>query len=110
MAKTCLQKTRGVRRFLDTGDAKSTSNMCKHAKKCWSADVVAAADKANNANEVRLTIVKGLLDPQSIMAVFERKGKGKITFSHRQYTKTESRAEIVQWVVESKQPFNIISD
>jgi hypothetical protein len=64
-----------VRRFLDMGDAKSTSNMCKYAKQCWSADVVAAADKANNANEVQLTTVKGLLDPQLIMAVFERKGK-----------------------------------
>lgn len=84
--------------------------MCKHAKKCWSADVVAAADKASNANEVRLTTVKGLLDPQLITAAFERKGKGKVTFSHRQHTKTESRAEIVRWVAESKRPFNIVSD
>jgi hypothetical protein len=76
----------------DTGDAKSTSNIHKHAKKCWSADVVAAADKANNANEMQLMIVKGLLDPQSITAAFEWKGKGKVTFSHRQHTKTESRA------------------
>jgi ribosome maturation protein Sdo1 len=101
---------RGVRRFLDTGDAKSTSNMRKHAKKCWSANVVAAADKANNANEVQLTTVKGLLDPQSITATFEWKGKGKVTFSHRQHTKTESRAEIVRWVAESKLPLNIVSN
>jgi hypothetical protein len=44
------------------------------------------------------------------MAAFERKGKGKVTFSHRQHTKTESRAEIVRWVTESKWPFNIVSD
>jgi hypothetical protein len=31
-------------------------------------------------------------------------------FSHRQHTKTESRAEIVWWVDESKRLFNIISD
>ena len=36
-AKSCQHY---VRRFLDTGDAKSTSNMWKHAKKCWSADVI----------------------------------------------------------------------
>jgi hypothetical protein len=101
---------RGVRRFLDTGDVKSMSNIRKHAKKCWSADVVAAADEANNANEVWLTTVKGLLDPQSIMVAFEQKGKGKVTFLHRQHTKTESRAEIVRWVMESKWPFNIVSD
>lgn len=100
----------GVRRFLDTGDAKSTSNMRKHAKKCWTAEVVASADKADNANDVRRTTVKGLLDPQSITAAFERKGKGKVTYSHRQHTKTELRAEIVRWVAESKRPFNIVDD
>jgi len=63
----------------------------KHAKKCWGNDVVASADKACNAEEVRKTTVKGVLDPQSIMAAFERKGKGKITYSHRQHTKTEAK-------------------
>jgi hypothetical protein len=76
---------------LDKGDAKSTSNMRKHAKKCWGDDVVASADKAANASEVRNTTVKGSLDPQSITAAFERKGKGKVTYSHRQHTKTEAR-------------------
>ena len=106
-AKSCQHS---VRRFLDTGDAKSTGNMQKHAKKCWSAEVIASADKAKNANEVRLTTVKGSLDPQTIMAAFERTGKGKVKFSHRQHTKTESRAEIVRWVAESKRPFSIVSD
>jgi hypothetical protein len=81
-----------------------------YVKKCWSADVVAAADKANNANEVWLTTVKGLLDPQSITAVFKWKGKEKVKFLHRQHTKTESRAKIVRWVAESKRHFNIISN
>jgi hypothetical protein len=76
--------------------------MRKHAKRCWSTDIVASADNAKNANEVWLTTVKGILDPQSITAAFEWKGKGKVTFSHRQHTKTESRAEIVWWVAESK--------
>jgi hypothetical protein len=72
-----------VRRFLNTGDAKSTSNMWKHTKKCWTAEVVASTDKSENANDVCCTTVKGLLDPQSIMAAFEQKGKGKVTYSHR---------------------------
>jgi hypothetical protein len=106
----CSNKSRDVRRFLDKGDARSTSNMRKHAKKCWSEEVVASADKANNADEVRWTTVKGSLNPQSITAVFERKGKGKVTYSHRQHTKLEARAEIVRWVSESKRPFNIVKD
>jgi hypothetical protein len=48
------------------GDARSMSNMRKHARKCWGDDVIASADKASSANEVRRTTVKGSLDPQSI--------------------------------------------
>jgi hypothetical protein len=84
--------------------------MRKHAKKCWSTEVVLSADNAKNASEVRLTTVKGFSDPQSITAAFERTGKGKVKFSHRQHTKTESRAEIVRWIAESKRPFSIVSD
>ena len=91
MAKTCKHKSHGVQRFLDRGDAKSTSNMRKHAKKCWGDAVVASADKAANANDVCRTTIKGFLDPQSITAAFKRKGKGKVTYSHRQHTTTESR-------------------
>jgi hypothetical protein len=60
-AKSCRHR---VRRFLDTGDAKSTGNMRKHAKKCWSAEVIALADRAKNANEVRLTTEKAM--PSSV--------------------------------------------
>jgi hypothetical protein len=109
-ARMCKNKSRGVRRFLDKGDAKSTGNMRKHAKKCWGDDVVGHADKASNANEVRQTTVKATLDPQSITAAFERKGRDKVTYSHRQHTRSEARAEIVRWVSESKRPFNIVKD
>ena len=110
LAKNCKQKSRTVRRYLDTGDAKSTGNMRKHAKKCWGDEVVAAADKAKTAKEVRDTTIKGYLDPQSITAAFERKGKGKVTYSYRQHTKTELKAEIVRWVSESMRPFDIVED
>ena len=95
---------------MDKGDAKSTNNMRKHAKKCWGDEVVASVDKAKNAHEVHVTTVKGALDPQSITAAFERKGKGKVKYSHWQHTKTEARAEIIQWVAESKRPFEIVVD
>ena len=84
--------------------------MRKHAKKCWGEEVVTSADNAKNANEVRATTVMGALNPQSITAAFEQKGKGKVNYSHRQHTKTEARAEIVRWVAESKRPFEIVAD
>ncbi|RDX39469.1 hypothetical protein OH76DRAFT_1491119 [Lentinus brumalis] len=34
-AKACKGKKHEVRRYLDTADAKSTSNLRKHTKKCW---------------------------------------------------------------------------
>jgi hypothetical protein len=127
-AKGCKNKTRFVRRFLDKKDARSTSNMRKHAKNCWGADVVAAADKALNATEVRNTTVKGALQPGLITAAFERNGRGKVTYSHRQHTRAETRhvvrvttrfdaqlslscrAEIVRWVSENMRPLTIVED
>jgi hypothetical protein len=87
-------QSRGVRQYLDKGDANSTSNMHKHAKRCWGAETITSADNANNANDVHDTTIKGILNPQMITAAFERQGKDKVTFSHRQHMKTESRAEI----------------
>ena len=43
-ASPCLGQTRFVHRFLDTSDAKSTSNLQHHAKMCWSEEAVRAAD------------------------------------------------------------------
>ncbi|KDR67834.1 hypothetical protein GALMADRAFT_79372 [Galerina marginata CBS 339.88] len=98
-AKPC--KGRGgcyVRRYLDTGDAKSTGNLRKHAKVCWGEDAVAAADDTKDVRAAREAL--GLMKNanRSITAVFKRIGKDKITYSHRQHTKTEACAEIVRWV------------
>ncbi|KAG2057668.1 hypothetical protein BDR06DRAFT_1004828 [Suillus hirtellus] len=45
-AKGCNQS---ICCFLDKADAKSTSNMWKHAKKCWGRETVEIVDKAKNA-------------------------------------------------------------
>jgi len=115
-AKSC-KKT--VQRFLDKKDGKSTSNLRKHVKSCWGEDAVSTVDNAKNANEAHEGVVKGLLMTGSITAAFEKSGKGKVTFLHRQHTKTEAkyvqdhidlhinlklcsnRAEIVRWVSEN---------
>lgn len=86
-----MGRSRDVRRYLDKKDANSTSNMRKHARKCWGDDVVKAADNAKTADEVREITIRGALNAQSLKAAFERTGKGKVTYSHRQHTKTESR-------------------
>jgi hypothetical protein len=122
--KGCKQR---IRRFLDKGDAGSTSNLRKHAVSCWGEPSVKAVTDLTNLKDARES-VQGIKETGSITASFERKGKEAITYSHRQHTKTETkyviaivdpsesgdqisiRAEIVRWVSESLRPFNIVKD
>jgi hypothetical protein len=118
---------RHVRRYLDTSDWKSTSNLRRHAKICWGVDAVEGADAASTHGAAREVVEKSLRMPNgSITTMFERvKGSGKVTYSHKQHTRTEARyvlqavrlhvhalikssipsAEIVRWVAESMRPF-----
>jgi hypothetical protein len=122
----CHGTTRNFRCFLDTGDANSTSNLRGHAIKCWGRENVKSACGCP-ADEIR-EVTKGISPSGSIMAAFEWKGKGKVSYSHRQHTrmetryffnspclkivfnKTSNRAEIVRWVAESSWPLNIVKD
>ncbi|EJD50328.1 hypothetical protein AURDEDRAFT_40423, partial [Auricularia subglabra TFB-10046 SS5] len=100
----------GIKRYLDGNDSSSTGNMRKHARSCWGADVVEEADKAKNASEARRGVTEPIARTGSIDAAFERTGKGKVTYSHRQHTKAETRAEIVKWVACAARPFSIVED
>ena len=82
---------RDVRRFQDTGDAKSTSGLRRHAKNCWGSDAVEAADGTKDLESARLVLMKTKLRDSSITAQFERIAKGKVTYSHRQHTTMEAR-------------------
>lgn len=91
-ARGCKQR---IRRYLDKNDAKSTSNLRKHAKSCWGAEAVEVAGTVKTAAEARENIVKPLQTTGSITAVFERTKKGSVTYSHRQHTKTETKCVAV---------------
>jgi hypothetical protein len=65
--------------------------MRKHAKICWGAETVAAADATKDLNAARDVLTQSKLKDGSITAEFTRIGKGKVTYSHRQHTKTEAR-------------------
>ncbi|EIW62756.1 uncharacterized protein TRAVEDRAFT_113015, partial [Trametes versicolor FP-101664 SS1] len=82
-------------RFLDKGDASSTSNLRRHVRKCWGADILKAADKAANIAEVNEKIVGSLLKDGSITSTFKRK-KGVVTYSHRTHTRTETRYSLMK--------------
>jgi len=82
---------RYVRRYLDTTDARSTSNLRKHAKICWTDEVVAHADATKDVKSAREALAGLKNVDSSITAAFERVAKSKVTYSHRQHTKTEAR-------------------
>lgn len=65
--------------------------MHKHAKKCWGEEAVAAAVATKDLDAARECMAKHKLRDGSITAEFERIGKEKVTYSHRQHTRTESR-------------------
>jgi hypothetical protein len=87
-----------VRRFLDTADKGSTSNMRKHAKHCWGEDIIKKADEAKEEltlDNIRETLSEAKKTQDgSIVAFFDRKGKGKVKYMIRQHTYEESRLVI----------------
>jgi hypothetical protein len=81
-----------VHRFLDTGDAKSTSGLRRHAKMCWGDEAVSAADNTRDLDGACAVLAKsGLKRNGSITEAFEHIGKEKVTYSHRQHTYTQTR-------------------
>lgn len=79
-----------VRRYLDTSDRKSTSNLKRHAITCWGSETVDAALEAKVDIDSARKTLKTAQDG-SIATAFERKGKGKVAYSHRPHTRAETR-------------------
>ncbi|KAG2032501.1 hypothetical protein BDR03DRAFT_935937 [Suillus americanus] len=77
-----------VRQYLDKKDVKSTGNMRKHVKSCWGEAALQAA--------MEYGVVKSLLDTGSIQTSFNRKGKGKVVYSHCQHTRMGTRFALMK--------------
>jgi len=60
-------------------------------EKCWEA--IKAVNEAKDVNEAHTKVVGGIIHTGSITAAFERKGKGKVTYSHKQHTKTGTKCK-----------------
>ncbi|EPS93986.1 hypothetical protein FOMPIDRAFT_64676 [Fomitopsis schrenkii] len=98
-----------VRRYHGTGDTKSTGNLRKHVKSCWGAEALHAADLKDSAVNAQ-DAVRTYRRTHDIKVAFGNVGKKTVSFSTRQHTPSETRAEIVRWVSESMRPFNIVKD
>jgi hypothetical protein len=81
----------GVRRFQDSQDKASTANLKHHAICCFGEDAINAAIAGKPTTECN----------GSIFALFVRKGKQLVKYSHRAHTNPEVRAHLVKWVTEN---------
>ncbi|KAI9459954.1 hypothetical protein HD554DRAFT_1599377 [Boletus coccyginus] len=96
----CKTKTGGVRRFQDSQDKGSTSNLRTHAVGCFGEEAVRMARPNKSAPDLSTN--------GSTHAAIARKDQEPVTDSHREHTNLEVRARIVQWVTESNRPVDII--
>ncbi|KAL1745835.1 hypothetical protein HDZ31DRAFT_62707 [Schizophyllum fasciatum] len=99
-----------IRRYQDTTDKYSTGNMIQHAESCWGKDAVNVVQAHDDCDTAREKVVDPLKLLGKLTAAFARQGKGKITYSTRQHTKTETKAEIVKWMAQSFRPFALVED
>jgi hypothetical protein len=99
-ARVCKAAMGGVRRYQDSKDRNSTTNLKQHAIRCFGAEAVklclepAAAEAVNG----------------SIFTAFARQGQQPVHHTHRTHTSIEARARIVKWVTENNRPVTIIDD
>ena len=90
-ATKCGCWTHFVRRFLDTSDARSTSNLRHHAKICWSDEAVNAADSTQDIKATWATLDSLKTRNGSIMDAFQKVSQGKAVYNIQQFTKIEAR-------------------
>ena len=85
-----------VRRYLDTTDQNLIRNLRKHARLCWWDEILCGADACGNLDLAwdGLDNAKRQIDG-SITTAFERIGKGKVTYSHCQHDKTQTRFVVI---------------
>lgn len=77
-------------RYQDTGDSTSTKNLCRHVERCWGMDILKEADMIADVTVAR-PVVEAYGRTGTITQHFERIGKGKVTYSIRQHTATQTR-------------------
>lgn len=90
-AKGCKGKSRFVRRYLGTSDSTSTSNLKTHAKRCWGEDNVKMVCQADSLKTACDKYMPQLKANGKVTKLFERMGKGTVTYSHTAHTTEEAR-------------------
>jgi hypothetical protein len=91
---------RVVRRYLDTSDRNSTGNLRKHARQCWGDEILRGADACGDLDTTREGLEKAQKKSDgSLTVAFGWKGEGRVTYSHRQHTRSQTRFVPIDLVI-----------
>jgi hypothetical protein len=82
-----------ARRFLDTKDRASTSNMIKHTRRCWGELAWEEAGQCRDAAEARTLVTDPITSSGSVS--FEQKGINKTRYSNKELTKSQSKLVVI---------------
>jgi hypothetical protein len=85
--KRCRNK--GIHQFLAGSDRQSTSNLRKHAKRCWGDDTIENADKLPDVAAAR-SLMDGVTQ-SSITKAFAWVVNTKVSYATRQHSKGQVR-------------------
>ncbi|EPS93342.1 hypothetical protein FOMPIDRAFT_1091628, partial [Fomitopsis schrenkii] len=85
--------------YLTSSDKSSTQNLRKHARKCWGAEALEAADRMITASKAKDSVEK-YRRTQNLKVAFGAASKKSFRYSTIQHTPTETRMR----------PFNIVKD
>lgn len=80
-----------MRRYLDTKDSKSTSNLKTHAIKCWGENLVKEGLAARDRDMVKEALLRSEMKDGRITAIFKRAPGSVVTFSLAELSYTETR-------------------
>ncbi|KAJ7849028.1 hypothetical protein B0H13DRAFT_2403549, partial [Mycena leptocephala] len=97
---TCKYDAKVVKRYADTTDATGTSNLKKHARRCFGAEVVDAAIAGAKVDS----------GDSSIHAAFGQQSAKPARAPNRPLTYVELRATLARWFTESNRPMHAVED
>ncbi|KAJ6543180.1 hypothetical protein B0H10DRAFT_1760714, partial [Mycena sp. CBHHK59/15] len=97
---TCQFNSKGVKDFADTSDSTGTSNLEKHARKCFGEATVDTALQGAKLDTHNL----------SIHAAFGHQNSKPKPAPNRPLTLVELRATLARWFTESNRPMHAIKD
>lgn len=81
-----------IKRWLHKKDRNSTSNLCKHVRKCFGDEALDCVDEVGSASKAHNGVQAYVRSGDLLVSFTHTASKGKVTYSVRQHTRTQTRS------------------